>query len=157
MTLRPPALAVLLAFAAGAAFAQSAEVRSAAERYVALLAVQAMMDDMLDHAAITHQLLTLYPETAQAPPELIDRASLIIADELQKLRPWMERAMADAAARHFTLEEIEAMTDYARSPLGESILRKTQPFMTDYLSAVGPEFQASMGSLAERLAQEFAR
>lgn len=147
-------LALVLSLALAApALAQEAseEARAAAERYIRSDAMQTMLDEMISPEAMSQAVVAQFGDTLT--PEQVDEIVAVSVEEVQSIQPAMEEAMIEAAARTFTVEEIEAQIEFYDSEVGASIMSKTQPFMTAFYEAIGPEMQAMNQRLMERAAE----
>lgn len=146
-------LAGLLAVAAlGPAMAQQAPaidpaLTAAAEAYVAGEAQQALIDQLISPAAILAQITAAIPNL---PPQLTDVVSRVAAEEMAALRPKIEAAMLQSAARTFSLDEIRALSAFYATPEGRGILLKMQPFLEGAMAEVAPDIQAAQGVILQR-------
>lgn len=148
---RIPVLVAIGLLSANIAFAADDGLREAAERFAALPSQQKMMDDMLSVDAAMAQLRATLPGARE---DEMRAMAEIVNDELQSLRPAMETAMIDAMVEIYTLEEIEAMTEFYSTPVGASVAEKTQPYMASFWARIGPEFTAMQGRLMSRMQQK---
>jgi hypothetical protein len=82
-------------------------------------------------------ILAVTPE-GMVPASMRRRLAEIVAEEMDRLRPEMMDALAVAAARNFTPEEVAALLAFYDSPVGRSVLAKTQPFLMDVNRRMGP-------------------
>ena len=146
-------LAGLLAVAAlGPAMAQQAPdidpaLTAAAQAYVAGEAQQALIDQLISPAAILAQITAAIPDL---PPQLTDVVSRVAAEEMATLRPKIEAAMLQSAARTFSLDEIRALSAFYATPEGRGILLKMQPFLEGAMAEVAPDIQAAQGVILQR-------
>lgn len=127
--------------------ADDAALRAAAETYAGLPDVQAMMDELMSAETLSANLRASLPPNMNPTPQQIARVGEIMEGAMRPLRPELERAMIEAMIRNFTLDEIEAVTDFYRSPAGAAVMRKMQPFMQDTMAAIAPsmtEFQTAV-------------
>ena len=149
---RLPAAALVLA--ATAASAQDVAVREAADAYVALPAVQDVIDDFLSPQALMAELAeAVPPETDRATMQLLADA---VAQELRALRDDVEAAMAGAAAETYTAEELQALTEFHATEIGAAVLAKQDAFTARYRDAIAPELERLRERLFSR-AGELAR
>jgi len=126
------------------AFAQDAELIEAATEYANLPGVQKMIDDTFAPATFANQIRASLPPSMGVTQEQLDELGQLMAEKLSLLRPEMEQAMITGAARHFTLEEINALSEFYQSPLGSSIMTKMLPFFQETMSFIMPRMiQAS--------------
>ncbi|MGE3306093.1 MAG: DUF2059 domain-containing protein [Rhizobiaceae bacterium] len=137
-----------MAFAFGAA-AQD-DTRAAAERYVKLPSVQKSVRDMV---SVIEPMLNAMGG-ANLPADKKEQLIAIIQEEMGALLPAIEAAMIDAAAKTFSLQELETMIAFYSTPEGEAILLKTQAFTQAYLATVTPELQAAQQRIVKRVQSE---
>ena len=155
-TLAGLAIATCLALSTGPASAQDDEAArlAAAEAYVALPAVQRMIEGTLDPDALIAQFRATVPAADQLTEAQFRILATIASEEIGAIQPQMMETMRDQAAETFTLAEIEALTAFYGSPEGEAILGKTGPFMQSYMQALGPTLKATMRTISERIQSE---
>ena len=155
-TLASLATAACLALAPTGASAQDDEEarHAAAEAYVALPAVQEMIEGTLDPDALVAQFRATVPVADQLSESQFRTLAEIASEEIGAIRPQMTETMRDQAAETFTLAELEALSAFYGSPEGESILGKTGPFMQSYMRALGPTLQTTMRTISERIQNE---
>ena len=148
--LLPPLFAVVFALMALApvAKAQDAQRLEAAKAYVETPSVQEMLDNMLS------TIIAGMIPAGKATEEQLAKVSSITSDELDGVRPDMERIMIEAAASHFTLAEINALTAFYSSADGASISRKMLPYMTQAMQQMGPLVQEMQARLVRRIKSE---
>jgi hypothetical protein len=120
---------------------------AAAEAYVAGEAQQALIDQLISPAAILAQINAAIPNL---PPQLTETVSQVAAEEMATLRPKIEAAMLQSAARTFSLDEIRALTAFYGTPEGRGILLKMQPFLEGAMAQVAPDIQAAQGVILQR-------
>ncbi len=118
---------------ASGALAQD-DLRAAAERYVRLPAVQQVLDFVLGPNFLQPILAMAGGDQIEAAKR--DRIIAIATEEMARARPAMENAMIEAAAKVFTLPELEVMVAFYGSEVGASTLAKTQMFSQAYLAAM---------------------
>ncbi|OSP56602.1 DUF2059 domain-containing protein [Pseudoruegeria sp. SK021] len=134
----------------GVAFAQGedmAALRAAAESYISSPGQQAMIDRLLSPETVVEQVRSSSPDL---PPELVVEIGTIASEELVTVREPLEDAMVEAAAETFTLDELQALDAFYRTPEGLGVLDKMQPFMAAAMSLVGPELQAAQQRIMQR-------
>lgn len=153
--LLPPLFAVVFALMALApvAKAQDAQRLEAAKAYVETPSVQEMLDNMLSPQMLSTIIAGMIP-AGKATEEQLAKVSSITSDELDGVRPDMERIMIEAAASHFTLAEINALTAFYSSADGASISRKMLPYMTQAMQQMGPLVQEMQARLVRRIKSE---
>ena len=130
-------------------FAQ--DVTAAAEAFVRSPVQQKLIDDMLSPEVLMAQMQGM---AQQLPPEQLEKLVAIITDELNTVRPAMETAMIEGASQAFSIEEIEAMTEFYNSPLGASAMGKMTPYMQQTMGALGPELQQMQQNIIQRVQAE---
>lgn len=150
--MRPLALWLAL----GAATAASAQEvtdarRGAAEAYVASDGVQRSIEASVSAALVSAALDAQLGE--RLTEEERTEIARIVAEEMETIRPAIEEAMTEAAARTFSLPEMEALTAFHETPEGAAVLAKTQAFRSAYLEAVGPELLAATERAMTRAAE----
>ncbi|WP_103027616.1 DUF2059 domain-containing protein [Salinibacter altiplanensis] len=115
------ALVLLLTFA-GVASAQEtdrdtkAELRQAAKEYLEVQPVEKMMSDVAEKT------------TAQMPGERKEMTQALM-DEVRY--DTLRTAMIDAMTATFTVEEIEALTQFYSTPEGRSVMEKMSTYMAE--------------------------
>lgn len=149
--MRHVSLAVIMLFAA--VTASAAEDRVAlAERYVRLASTQEYLDSALGADLIEPMLAAMAGQGMSQRQR--EQAVPIVTEELASIRPELERAMIDAAARTFNEAELRALIDFYGAETGVSIMRKMQPYMATYLAGFGPTLQQLQARIAQRAAAE---
>ncbi len=138
---------------AGPAVAQDDEAAriTAAERYIASPSQQDMISAMFSPEAVLGQMQA---GGGGMTPEQVEIASKIVSEEIGKVRPLIENALIKAVAETFSLEQIEAVDTFYRTPEGAAVLRKTQPMMGNFWNRVGPVIRQSQKNTNERLKRE---
>lgn len=139
--------ALLLLFST-AAHAQEEDLRRAAEAYVNSDSQQQLMDQMLSPEVVEAQLQAQYPRMGDD-----DRRELvkIAVDELAAMRSEMERVMIDSAIEVFTVDELQALTEFYASETGKSIATKMQPFMQITFGKIAPAMQKAQAQIGLRI------
>ena len=100
-----------------------------ARRYVELPAVQTAFAGFASVETVKSQILAVPGVREQLSPEQIAAMSTVLSEEFGAAMPEMMSIVARHAAAHFNEQELEAMIGFWGSPVGESIARKTGPFM----------------------------
>ncbi|AEP08984.1 hypothetical protein MICA_650 [Micavibrio aeruginosavorus ARL-13] len=113
-------LAILLATTP--AMAQTAETTAAAKRYVEAVPSQKMVDEMLDQFKSNEQINLTEADIA-AIRNSVNAANL-------------DAVMIDAMAKHFTVEEINALADFYTSATGKSIMKKMPAYMNEIMPTI---------------------
>lgn len=123
--------------------------RMAAEKqFVTSPGQQAMLDGILSKDVIISQLYAMAPAV---PDDDKDVIATIVAQELDDFRPAMEAAVISALTKHFTLDEIKAMTDFYSTPEGASIGAKMQPYTIEVYQIMGPQLQRMQNNIIQKL------
>ena len=138
-------LAATLAFALPA---QADEATDAATAFIESPVQQKLLDDMLSPEMLMTQFEAM---NVQIPPEQLDVILVIVTEELNAFRPEMEQAMIAGAAQAFTVDEINALTEFYSSPLGASAMGKMNPYMQATMSSMGQGLQAMQGNIMQRV------
>ncbi|WP_375227297.1 DUF2059 domain-containing protein [Roseobacter sp. S98] len=139
---------------ASGAFAQDAERLEAARAYVNSKGQQELMADMLSPEGVMGQMGLVGGRIPDGKKELLAR---IVSEELAKMKPVMEEAMISGMATTFTLDEIQALTEFYASDVGASAIKKMTPFMTQTMQQIGPHFQQMQAVLARRIQEEMSK
>lgn len=145
---------LLAALAAFPAAAQSPEALEAARRYAETPGVQNMITEMANPEMMAQSLIASLPANIQLTSEQSARIGKILADAFTSLRPEIEQVMINATARHFTLDEIAALTTFYQSEHGASIMAKMQPYMQDALTQLGPQLATVQAKVLPLIVQE---
>jgi len=128
MGIRLLALVMLLASMPAFAAHQAdtpANRRAAAERYLKVAPMGAMMDDTIE-------------ETARSLPA--DRRAAFVAFMKHAVRvDVVRRAALKSMVRHFTADELDAMAAFYGSPEGRSALKKFGAYMSDMAPVIQQE------------------
>lgn len=137
------ALALALGLTPFAAPAQNAP-EALVQEYAALPAVQEMMAAMFSPETSAAQLAATLPPGMDLSDDQLARIGAIMSAELTDFQPRMEELMIAGMVETFTAEEVQAMIDFYSSPVGASILLKTQPMFTAIMAEIAPEIQTRM-------------
>ena len=144
-------LACALMLSAAPGFALDQARTEAAERYAALPAVQAMMDDMLSARSLAGQIMNSVPGGTEISDTQLSRLSAVLADVLMDLRPELETTMITNTAALFTLDEILALTAFYDSEHGAAIMAKMQPFMQETMSHLSPKIMSRVQAVTPEI------
>ncbi len=120
------ALFANVSLAADASFEKRLE---ASKRYLSVMPVSSMWADVTDKMMAT-----------MAAGQREAFASIMEQIDLSRL----ENIMLNAMARHFTLEEINALTEFYSSPIGRSAMEKFGSYMADINPAIQAELQTAL-------------
>lgn len=116
------------------------ELGDLVQQYVNLPANQQMIDSMLSPEMLAQQFSMGLPPDMEVSDEKITQIGALLSSEMQKLRPDMMEAMANAMAAHFTKEEISALMAFYQDEHGASAMAKMQPYMADFTAQIMPKF-----------------
>jgi len=136
------------------AVADEAAIRAAAESYVNSEAQQAAMDQMLSGDQILGMMRSQVPGATE---EQLQTVSKIVEEELAAIRQKMEAAMIDSAVQTFTLEEIEALDAFYRSPVGSSVMQKMPQFMQASMGQLGPDMMQMQQRIQQRVMEAMSK
>ncbi len=142
----PIATALMLALPATAD-----EATDAATAFIQSPVQQKLLDDMLSPEMVLTQMQAV---SSQLPADKVDILVKIVTEELGTIRPEMETAMIAGAAQSFTIEEINALTEFYNSPVGASAMGKMTPYMQQTMGALGPSMQQMQGRIVQRVQTE---
>ncbi len=111
--------------AAAPVHAQSSETLAAADRLIAVQDLGAMMSDMASQTAakLPAEVRQSYVDT-MADPELIER---------------VKAAARTSMAKHFTVEELNALSDFYAQPVAKSAMAKMGVYMADLMPFIQQE------------------
>ncbi len=137
-------MAAFAAFALVCAVAQALDDTPAnrneqVDRYLKAVPVREMFADMSD------QMAKNIPENQRQ----------VFKDTLTKHLdvPAVEKAIKEAMVRHFTAEEIKALTDFYSSPVGKSAMKKLGAYSADIMPTIQKEVMKASGKAAEEAAK----
>jgi len=127
-----------------AAPADTQETRlAAAQRYAAVANVQKMLRDSFE-------------ASAQSIPEK-DRQAFVAA-AMKFMRPEaLETVMITAMVKHFTTQELDAMTTFYGSREGQTALAKFGEYMADVMPLVQAEIQRALQDMQKELREQQER
>ena len=124
---------------------------AAAESYLNSPAQQKMIDAMFAPDQMMGMLRMQIPDASEAQ---LNTMSRIISEELAAIRDRMEEVMLAAAVEDFTLEELQALDAFYRSPAGESVMLKMPGFMQTYMQEMTPDMTEMQRKIATRVRNE---
>lgn len=148
--LRHAALAACVCWMTSPVLAQDAALVAAAESYISSPSQQDMIDRLLSPDSIRAQISSARPDI---PVDLLVEVGKIASEELLAVRPQLEKSMVDAAVETFTLEEIEALDAFYRTPEGQSVLIKNATFMQTAMNSIAPEMRQVQQEIFTRVQQ----
>ncbi len=140
-------LSFVLALSVGSA-AQEAERTALAEQYMALPAMQTMLDQVLGPGFIEPMLASMGGVAAM--PQKRERAVAIVTEELARVRPGMVKAMTVSAAEVYSEAELKALIAFNSTPEAVAINAKLNAFNQAYLSRFSPEMTAMQQRILTR-------
>jgi hypothetical protein len=135
------ATALCLAFSP-AAMAQ--DVQALAEEYVRMPEVQNMITEMFSPASMAAQFKMGLPPGMELTDSQSERIGQLMSDTMNQFRPKMEELMISSSAKHFTVEELQALIDFYKSEHGASVMAKMQPYMQDFMAQMMPDMMTAM-------------
>jgi len=132
------------------------------QKYLDAMHSHDMMRQMVDamsgpmHSMMHDQFLKL-KEQYNVPDEFEARMNKIL-DELLNGLPWdeMMQSMIPAYQKHFSKEDLAALTAFYSSPVGQKILRELPAATADSMEAMRPFMMKQMEAIQERLQQQMA-
>lgn len=127
------------------------EVTDAATAFIESPVQQKLLDDMLAPEMIMTQFQAM---NLPIPPENMETILTIVTEELNAFRPEMESAMIVGAAEAFSVEEINALTEFYSSPLGASAMGKMNPYMQATMGSMSKGLQGMQGKIMQRVQAE---
>lgn len=127
------------------------EATDAATAFISSPVQQQLLDDMLSPEMVLAQMRAM---AEQLPEDKVQTLVGIVTEELEAIRPDMEAAMITGAAEAFTVEEINALTEFYNSPVGASAMGKMTPYMQQTMGALGPTMQTMQGNIVRRVQAE---
>jgi len=132
-----PLILVFLLLLPGLALADE-DRRAAAERLIATPGYQAVVDGYIDPDFIMAQLVA---STPTLPKDIIAKLRPIVEERYTARRDEIEKAIIAASAEAYTVDEMNAMYEFAVSDLGASVLSKQGIFNMLYVEAATPVIQ----------------
>ena len=127
------------------------EATDAATAFIQSPVQQKLLNDMLSPEMVLTQMQAL---ASQLPADKVDVLVKIVTEELGSIRPEMETAMISGAAQAFSVEEINALTEFYNSPLGASAMGKMTPYMQQTMGSLGPSMQQMQQRIVQRVQSE---
>lgn len=120
------------------AAAQSAKVE-AARNYLKVVSIESLMNDM------TREMLKMAPDDQKA----------FVTEALASVdRKKIERATIDAMIKHFTVKEINALTNFYKSPEGRSVMKKFPAMQADMMPVIQTEVAGALQRAFEKLPRQ---
>ena len=110
-----------------------AEREAAVDRYLAVMPPEEMMEDMAQAMSMNF------------PPDQREGFRLFILEYVD--HGALEASSRDAMIRHFTADEINALTDFYSQPVAKSAMQKMGPYMAEIMPVVQAEIMRALGEL----------
>ncbi|WP_298492452.1 DUF2059 domain-containing protein [uncultured Maritimibacter sp.] len=143
----------LACFTAAPLFAQ--DVTEAARAYAELPAVQRQIDEMFAPDMVAQFFRAGVPASVVISPDQMVRIGAILSEAMLEKKPEVMNVMVAQMSTLFTVEEIEALTDFYESDTGASAMAKMQPYMQGVMvsmtEVMGPVQQAVLPDIIEIL------
>ena len=131
--------------------AQADPKRDAADTLVKLDAVQVMVDRLISFDQIKAGLKARIDKLEPAQKTIVDR---VITEEVTSARIKLEDAIARAAMRVYTIEEIRTLSDFLATPEGASIMTKTDHLARALMARIHPVTLKARQTIHERIREE---
>ncbi|WP_292023793.1 DUF2059 domain-containing protein [Maritimibacter sp. UBA3975] len=145
------AAALMLALVTAALPARAQDVRALAETYADLPEVQAMWDDVFSPLWLSNQFRLGVPPEVEISNDQLDRIGVLLADQMEGLRPQMRAMMVETMAGAFSADEIAALVAFYQSKHGAAVMAKMPGFTTRYSAALAPMIQAAQQSVLPQI------
>jgi hypothetical protein len=142
------ATAVCLSFAPAV---QAQDTMALAEEYVQMPEVQQMITEMFGAEAMAAQFKVSLPPGMPLTDDQALRIGTLMSGVMNKMRPRIETLMTEASAKHFSVEELQALIDFYKSEHGASVMLKMQPYMQDVMGSMMPEMMTAMGEIGPQI------
>lgn len=104
--------------------------QAAAERYLSVVSMESMMKDMIDKTA------------ANLPASQRDEYKAFMTKHVNTAV--LERAALASMVRHFTVRELDALTEFYGSPEGRSVMKKFGAYMADITPVLQQEMRRAI-------------
>ena len=150
------AAAVFLTALVGPALADDkAALRAAVERYVRHPATQSVLDSILSlDTTRAHVVNRMQAHGTTLGSDQIETLTLIIQQELERVRPQMERLMITSANETYSLDEIQALNAFCDTEVGARAMSKAGRFMQIFNAGASPMFKRLLVRLGTRIEAE---
>lgn len=150
------AAAVFLTALVGPALADDkAALRAAVERYVRHPATQSVLDSILSlDTTRSHVVNRMQAHGTTLRGDQIETLTLIIQQELERVRPQMERLMITSANETYSLDEIQALNAFCDTEVGARAMSKAGRFMQIFNAGASPMFKRLLVRLGTRIETE---
>jgi hypothetical protein len=147
-------------------FAQSEDASAPAtkadvERYLEVTHAHDMTKQMMQAMAKPmHQMVheQYLKDKDKLPADFEARVNKVMDDTMQSI-PFdeMMKAMEPAYEKHFTRGDMQSLTAFYATPTGQKILSQMPAIMAEAMKDMMPIMQKYIGSMQERMQQEFAK
>jgi len=145
---------------AQAADPDSPATREDVQKYLDAMHSDQMMRQMMDamagpmHKMVHEQYLR---DQDKLPSDFEERMNKLM-DNLLKGMPFdeMMQAMMPTYEKHFTKGELQALTQFYSTPIGQKILREMPAIMSEAMEAMTPIMMRSMDQMKQDLEQQVA-
>ena len=114
--------------------------KAAAEKYMEVASTDAMMKDVVDGMSMN------------MPPEKRDEFRSFMLEYVDY--SVIDQSIKAAMMRHFTAEELEALTDFYSRPVAESAMKKFGLYMANVMPVIEAEMMRAVGQLQKAKAEE---
>ena len=150
------AAAVFLTALVGPALADDkAALKAAVERYVRHPATQSVLDSILSlDTTRSHVVNRMQAHGTTLGSDQIETLTLIIQQELERVRPQMERLMITSANETYSLDEIQALNVFCDTEVGARAMSKAGRFMQFFNAGASPMFKRLLVRLGTRIEAE---
>jgi uncharacterized protein len=128
------------------------------EKYLEVTHAREMIDQMMDamskpmHKTVHDMYIK---DQDKLPPDFEERMNRMMEDMLKNM-PWDEMMQATVAVyqKHFTKGDIDALTAFYSSPVGQKMMREMPAIMADSMNSMMPIIQKYMQGVTQRMQQE---
>lgn len=131
------------------------------QRYLDTVHAHEMMTQMLQAMAVPmHQMIhdEFAKNQANLPPNFENQMTKLLDDMMTNM-PWdeMMRAMMPAYEKHFTKGEMDALTAFYSSPLGQKILHELPAVSAESMQSMMPIMRKYIDDVTERMKEQMAQ
>lgn len=150
------AAAAFLTAVSGPALADDkAALKAAVERYVRHPVTQSVLDSILSlDTTRSHVVNRMQAHGTTLRSDQIETLTLIIQQELERVRPQMERLMITSANETYSLDEIQALNAFCDTEVGARAMSKAGRFMQIFNAGASPMFKRLLVRLGTRIEAE---
>ena len=151
-------VAVFLSVVAGPAVAEdSSALRAAAESHVRHPVTQRVLDGMLSIDTLRPHLVgATQASGTQLESDQVEALTRLLKEELDRIRPELETVMVNAAIDTYTVEELQALSEFYDTALGASAMMKADRFAQSFSIGIAPLFQQLFERLDAQIEAEIA-